>query len=343
MFEKMMKFFAVFVLVFLWLAVLLLAYFNFPAKKTNNPIELGITFSSRYSQDIGLNWKENYVALLDDLGVKKIRIPIYWDLVEKEKDTYDFSDIDWQLDEAEKRNAEIILVVGQKVPRWPECFIPKWVGANNEELRKNELLKNKEILQFIEDAVKRYRKHPAVKYWQVENEPFLAFGDCPTPTIDADILDREIEIVRRLDPDKKIIITDSGELSTWMSAAARADVFGTTMYRNIYRQGWGYYVYPLGPRFFKFKRWMIDRFVGQKNAIVIELQGEPWVSGWTVHRSLEEQFASMNEKKLHQIVEYAGDGGFSEVYLWGAEWWYWLKEKQNHSEVWEEARNLINT
>jgi len=153
MFEKMIKFFAVFVLGFLWLAVLLLAYFNFPVKKTNNPIELGITFSSRYSQDIGLNWKENYVALLDDLRVKKIRIPIYWDLVEKEKDVYDFSDIDWQLDEAEKRNAEIILVVGQKVPRWPECFIPKWIGVNNEELRKNELLKNEEILQFIKDAV----------------------------------------------------------------------------------------------------------------------------------------------------------------------------------------------
>ena len=242
MFEKMIKFFAVFVLGFLWLAVLLLAYFNFPVKKTNNPIELGITFSSRYSQDIGLNWKENYVALLDDLRVKKIRIPIYWDLVEKEKDVYDFSDIDWQLDEAEKRNAEIILVVGQKVPRWPECFIPKWIGVNNEELRKNELLKNEEILQFIKDAVVRYKEHPAIKYWQVENEPFLAFGDCPTPTINANILDREIEIIRRLDPDKKIIITDSGELSTWMSAAARADIFGTTMYRNIYRQGWGYYV-----------------------------------------------------------------------------------------------------
>ncbi|KKQ48202.1 MAG: hypothetical protein US66_C0001G0066 [Candidatus Moranbacteria bacterium GW2011_GWD2_37_9] len=342
MFEKMIKFFAVFVLGFLWLAVLLLAYFNFPVKKTNNPIELGITFSSRYSQDIGLNWKENYVALLDDLRVKKIRIPIYWDLVEKEKDVYDFSDIDWQLDEAEKRNAEIILVVGQKVPRWPECFIPKWIGVNNEELRKNELLKNEEILQFIKDAVVRHKEHPAIKYWQVENEPFLAFGDCPTPTINANILDREIEIIRRLDPDKKIIITDSGELSTWMSAAARADIFGTTMYRNIYRQGWGYYVYPLGPRFFQFKRWIIDRFVGQKNAIVIELQGEPWVSGWTVHRSLEEQFASMNERKLRQIVEYAGDGGFSEVYLWGAEWWYWLKEKQDHPEVWEEARSLIN-
>jgi hypothetical protein len=339
--KKIIRYLLVFILAVLYLAVFLLAYFNFPVAESGKRVDLGITFSSRYSQDIGLNWKENYLALLDDLGIKKIRIPIYWDLVEKEKDVYDFSDIDWQLNEAQKRNAQIILVVGQKVPRWPECFIPKWIGRNNQELQTNVDLKNREILQFVEDVVSRYKNHPAVKYWQVENEPFLAFGDCPSSTIDPIMLDKEIEIVRKNDPSRKIIVTDSGELSTWMNASSRADVFGTTMYRNIYKQGWGYYVYPLGPRFFLAKQALIRIFAGQENAIVIELQGEPWVSGWTVHRSLEEQFGSMNEKKLREIVGYAKSGGFPEVYLWGAEWWYWLKAEKDHPEVWEEMRKLI--
>ncbi len=314
------------------LVVLIFIYLNLPVKNKNKGADLGVTFSNRYSTDIGLDWRQNYLAVLDDLNVKKIRIPVYWDLVESEKDRYDFSDIDWQLDEAHKRNAEVILVLGQKVPRWPECFIPKWV--------ENDAERKRELLEFLRIAVNRYKDDEVVKYWQVENEPFLKFGICPA--LDVNLLDTEIDMVRMTDPSRKIIITDSGELSTWIPAAKRADIFGTTMYRNVYKDGWGYYVYPIGPRFFLFKKWLIKEFANQDNAIVIELQGEPWVAGWTVNQPLEEQFKSMNAKKLAENVEYAEKSGFSEIYIWGAEWWYWLKEKQNKPEVWTVAKNLIN-
>jgi len=313
------------------LVILIFIYLNLPVKNKNKGANLGITFSSRYSSDIGLDWRKNYLAVLDDLQVRKIRIPVYWDLVEKNKGEYDFFDIDWQLDEAYKRNAEVILVVGQKVPRWPECFIPKWV--ENDEERKTELIK------FIKVVVNRYKNDQVVKFWQVENEPFLKFGICPS--LDIGLLDNEIGLVRQLDSSRKIIITDSGELSSWIPAAKRADIFGTTMYRNIYKDGWGYYVYPIGPRFFLIKRWLIREFADQENPIIIELQGEPWVAGWTVNQPLEEQFKSMNAEKLLENVEYAEKSGFSEIYIWGAEWWYWLKEKQNKPEVWNTARDLI--
>jgi beta-galactosidase GanA len=55
---------------------------------------------------------ETYIALLDEVGVKKMRLPVYWDLVEKERGQYDFSDVDWQLAEAKKRNVEVILSIG---------------------------------------------------------------------------------------------------------------------------------------------------------------------------------------------------------------------------------------
>ncbi|MDH4330375.1 MAG: beta-galactosidase [Candidatus Moranbacteria bacterium] len=319
--------------------ILVLGYFNLPVKNKIKRADIGVTFSHRYAQDIGLDWKANYIALLDDLKIKRVRIPIYWDWVEKEKDVYDFSEIDWQLDEAQKRGAEVVLVMGQKVPRWPECFIPKWIGENMDEVAQNDEIRRKELLEFIAIVTKRYKEHSAVRYWQIENEPFLKFGICPT--IDGDLLDQEIATVKMINSERKIMITDSGELSLWIAAAKRADVFGTTMYRNVYKEGWGYYVYPLGPRFFLFKTWLIETFANQENAVVIELQGEPWVSGWTVHRPLEEQFNSMNEEKLKENIEYAKASGFDEVYVWGVEWWYWLKETQNYPLLWEAARDEI--
>ncbi len=342
MLKKFLKSIALTIASITLLLLLLLIYFNLPAKNKVVKANLGVTFSLRYATDIGLNWRDVYLATLDDLKIRKIRIPVYWDLVEKEKDNYDFSDIDWQLDEAQKRNAEIILVVGQKVPRWPECFIPKWIGENSDEVRNNEELKDREVLEFVGDVVRRYKDREVIEYWQIENEPFLAFGDCARPTIGAEMLDKEIEIVRSIDPDRKIMVTDSGELSTWLPAAKRADVFGTTMYRNVYKEGWGYYVYPIGPRFFLMKRWLIDKFAGQEEAVVIELQGEPWVAGWTTNQPLEEQFKSMNAEKLHDNIIYAQESGFDTIYIWGVEWWYWLKENHNLPEIWDMMRGLVN-
>ena len=235
-------------------------YFNLPVSQKNDKAQLGVTFSSRYASDIGLDWRATYLATLDDLGVKKIRLPVYWDLVEKTEGQYDFSDIDWELEQAKKRNAEIVLVVGQKVPRWPECAIPDWASSSDQKRQDS-------LRSFIEVVINRYKNNSEIKYWQVENEPFLLFGVCPAPN--PNLLDSEIALVRRLDSSRKIIVTDSGELSLWIQAASRADIFGTTMYRNVYKAGVGYYTYPIGPRFFRFKYGLINLFAHQQNAVVM--------------------------------------------------------------------------
>jgi len=49
----------------------------------------------------------------------------------------------------------------------------------------------------------------------------------------------------------------------------------------------------------------------------------------------------MNLEQFKYNVEFAKNTGMSEHYLWGAEWWYWMKEKQNNSEIWDEARKLF--
>jgi len=330
-FKKILKFIGFVLATLIGIVVIMFGYFNLPVKSANANAKLGITFSSTYSTSLGLDWKKNYIAMLDDLKIRKIRIPAYWDVAEVKQGIYDFSDVDWQLNEARKRNAEIVLAVGQKTPRWPECNVPGW-AMESDDIRKTNLLK------FVDATVTRYKDDPIVKYWQIENEPFLPFGICPKP--DGSLLDSEIAVARAVDSTRKIIVTDSGELSLWIQAASRADIFGTTMYRTIFKKGIGYFEYPIGPKFFQFKHMLIKLFAHQDNAIVIELQAEPWINGSTIDNTLEEQFKSMNPDQLRSNVAYAEEVGFPEIYLWGVEWWYWLKEKQNHPELWNTAREL---
>jgi len=316
--------------------VLFFIYINLPVNASSNDVQIGVTFSALYAEQIGLNWKEAYLAMLDDLKIEHIRLPVYWDRVEKTEGEYDFADLDWQLEQARSRNAKIILVIGQKVPRWPECYVPKWVGEDPSNLDQVRL--KEKLLKFEDVVIKRYKdNHPEISRWQVENEPFLDFGICSK--VDPALLDAELAQVRSLDMTRPIVVTDSGELSLWVRAASRADVFGTTMYREVYSEKMGHWRYPIGPNFFKSKQLLIKLFAKQDRAIVIELQGEPWVGGWTTDAPIDIQLASMNGTVLADNIEFAKKTGMKEIYVWGAEWWYWMKVTQHNPTLWETAKS----
>ncbi len=318
----------------LLVTLLLFGYFNLPGPAPREDVHLGMTFSSRYATDLGLDWRETYLALLDDVGVKKLRLPVYWDLVEREPGMLDYADVDWQLAEAERVGATVILSIGQRVPRWPECHIPEWAKHAAAGDRQSALKK------FMQGTVQRYKDRKVITTWQVENEPFLVFfGECPP--LDVDFLEAEVALVKRLDPSRPVLLTDSGELSIWYRAAKRGDYFGTTMYRKIYKGGWGYLTYPIGPNFFRAKEQFVRLLTDQVHFSVIELQAEPWAAGWVANVSLEEQFITMNEQLLEENVTYARRVGFEDIYLWGGEWWYWLKVQKDSPAVWEKGKELF--
>ncbi len=304
------------------------------AVKNSEDIRWGVVFSKKFSSEMGLNWQENYLAILDDLNVKIIRIPMYWQDVEPQKDEYIFDDYDWMINEAKERSVGVTFVIGRKVPRWPECHVPEWASDFSEDNQQAEVL---ELLPII---VERYKDSENLKAWQVENEPFLDFGICPS--LDVDFLDSEIDIVRTLDPERSIVVTDSGELSTWVRAAKRADIFGTTMYRTVYTEPLGYVRYPLTPNFFWKKANIVHFFDPGKSMIVSELQAEPWGPQAIYDMDKEEQDKSMSIKQFEEIIEYAEEVSFPEVYFWGVEWWYWLKETQGRGEFWEYAKARIS-
>jgi len=315
------------------IVLLFFVYINLPVAENKEKVKIGTTFSLRYAQDIGLDWRQAYLDMLYDLQIKHIRLPVYWDRVEKSEGQYDFSDIDWQLEQARNQGAEITLAFGQKVPRWPECFIPDWIGSNDEKRKER-------LLSFEKIVMERYKDgHPEIIRWQVENEPFLDFGVCPP--IDSKLVDSEVAQARSIDTSKPIVMTDGGEATLWIQAASRADIFGSTMYREVISPRFGHWKYPMGPNFFKAKRLLIRLFAQQENAIVIELQGEPWIRGWTTSAPLDIQLASMNAEKLADNVSFAKKTGMKEVYIWGVEWWYWLKVNQNNSTLWDQAKNIV--
>jgi len=297
-------------------------------------ITWGVIFSQKHSEELGLDWKENYLAILDDLKVKNLKLVAYWDLIEKEQGIYDFEDLDWQIDQAQKREAEVLLVIGRRVPRWPECHIPNW-AENLEEKQQQQ-----KVLDIIRQIVLRYKNNETIEYWQVENEPFFPFGECPP--FDKKFLEEEINLVRSLDPERKLIVSETGEYSTWFKSAKYGDVVGHTLYRKVWFNEIKIYVSYrlLPPVFYARKAWLIDKLF-QKKTICIELQAEPWGPELSYLISLDEQNKTMNIERFKNIIEFSKNTGIDTFYLWGTEWWYWMKEKHNDSQIWDESKKLF--
>lgn len=304
--------------------------------KFNRPMNWGVTFSWPYAQnELGLDPKEVYLAILDDLKVDRIRLSAYWDEIEMQKGKYDFANLDWQVAEAQKRQVKVVLAVGRRLPRWPECHDPAWLA------KTNSIEVDERQLKFVEATVNRYKKFDNILYWQVENEPYLStFGICPP--LDPELLKSEIKLVKGLS-DKPVLVTDSGELSTWWPISrSGGDILGTTLYRVVYNPTIGYFRWFTPPVFYWARVELLKKVSPIKRVIVAELQAESWhkTDKNLATMTLAEHNESMSLKQLQENIDFTRRAGFDEAYLWGVEWWYLMKTKQNYPGYWEEAKKL---
>ena len=306
-------------------------------QNTNKKIIWGVNFSQKHAANFGLDWKNLYLNILDDLKIKNIKIAFHWDIIEPQKDNFYFEDTDWQINEAQKRGVKIIPVIGMKTSRWPECHIPDWAKNLSKEEQKERILK------LIDEMIKRYgdeRYKETIKAWQVENEPLFPFGECPW--YDKEFLKKEADFVRSVDPYKRpVIISETGEWSTWFTAAKISDILGVTMYQRAWFEPLKMYVkYPFPPAFYSLKAWIIEKFL-HKKTICIELQAEPWGQVLLYDLPIEEGKKTMTPKIFDENIKFARQTGFDEFYLWGVEWWYFMKEKQNDKTYWDKAKELF--
>lgn len=311
------------------MAFVVLVYFNYSDVKK---VKFGATFSAEQARRLGLNPFEVLWSALDDMQMRYFRLSAHWNIIEHNKGRFDFSDLDWQIKMLEEKGAETIVAIGRRAPRWPECHDPLWLkGLNEEEIQAEQL-------KMLEVVIRRYKGKEVIKAWQVENEPFLTiFGNCPK--LNPDFFKKEIELVRKLDQSRPIILTASGELSTLANVASLADMVGISIYRTTWDKIIGLFYYPLTPQYYKHKAKAVA-LLG-KRVFVSELQAEPWERQPLSEMPLIEQKELMNAQKLKKSVEFARHAGFDEVYLWGVEWWYWLKG-QGDDSLWNVVKEMID-
>ena len=308
--------------------------------KTPDHINYGITFSNKYAEELGLDWQDAYLKTLDDLKVKNIRLVAYWNEIESARDEYDYSKIRWQLEEAQKRDVNVIMAIGRKVPRYPECFAPIWwVEIDDNNIRQHELL------EYLKKTVTELEDYDNIIMWQVENEPFWPFGEC-VYEFEFSEFKEEVELVRSLD-DRSIITQDSGEGGLWHKTYKVGDYLGISMYRKIWYDFWKvlggkfvYFKYPLPYWTYPIKAGVVR--VPHEKIIVTELQGEPWGPEINSRLSNKEKDKSMSRQDFIHTISYAHKAGFSDIYLWGAEWWLWEKEMNNNPFFWDTAKALFN-
>lgn len=292
----------------------------------------GISFSKVHAESLGLNWEESFESMLRDLpALSRVRISAYWPEVEPQKGVYDFQALDEQIALAQKYHKKITLALGYRLPRWPECHFPDWINNLSQTDRHTA------VLNIVDKVATRYQGVAEVDRWQIENEPFLTvFGKCPP--LDRNLFQKEIALVKKIDP-HPVLLTDSGELGTWQRAARLADVFGTTLYRTV-TLPWGSYLnyFFIPPGFYRLKaRFLVGSI---DKTIISELQAEPWSENKLLPQlSTEEINQSLSTQQLKDNLEFARQTGFKEVYLWGAEWWYYMKQI-GYPEYWDIIKNL---
>ena len=295
-------------------------------------MNFGTTFSEPYAVSLGLNPPDVFRAIVRDLALQPLRLCAYWDRIEPQPGRFDFRSLDWQVEAAANAGLDIILTVGQKAPRWPEFYVPPWTSRSDPDFEQH-------LLRYIEAAVTRFRDAP-ISVWQIENEPYIGFGG---PPIDERLLRREIDLVRGLDS-RPVMVTESAGKRDWRRAARWSDILGVNLYTRVWRRHWtnfflGGYVNIAAPAW-RYKARLRKVSQSVQEVIVAELQAEPWGPRPVTELTPGQAAQTMTPERLRRNVALAADAGFTTALLWGAEWWYFLRERGDPS-MWNAVRSLV--
>ncbi len=293
--------------------------------------QYGVSFSVKQCRNFGLKQEAVLKALIGDLGVRRFRLMSYWNEHEKTQGDFDFSALDEQMDIIESAGGTVSLCLGVRQPRWPENHWPQWAW----ELPKPE--RDAAILKFIQSVIERYEHRPVIVSYQLENEALLeSFGE--RPEVDRNRLKMEYFWIKQLDSLRPIIMTTSTSWGIPMRDPV-PDIVGFSYYQMLFNNG------SYGK---SFHRPWLDRLRAKtikllhgKESFIHELQAEPWGPKNIWDMDLEEQFRSMSLRQLKENIAQAQATNLGTIDLWGAEWWYWLKNKKKSSEIWDFVKTLF--
>lgn len=306
------------------------------ASEQSRPPVLGASFVADYAAYLGVDPHQTLAAMLDDLGVKHLRLVSYWSDIERERGSYDFSELDWEFAQAASHGAKVSLAIGLRQPRWPECHIPD--RAASEPMSEWY----PQLTSFMTAVINRYKKSPALESYQLENEYFLqAFGTCKDATRTR--LEQEAALVRHLDPHHTLIISRSQNAIGWPVGTPHADEYAISIYRRVWSsQLHRYLEYPFPAWYYAFLAGAEKLWSG-KDTMIHELQAESWPPEGTTNltSTLTEQDNTMNTARLNNTIVFAKATGMRQMDLWGAEYWYYRMVSLHDPSLWGAARQAF--
>jgi hypothetical protein len=286
-------------------------------------MKYGFSLSKGQCVWLGISCKD-ILNKLKDTKFKVVRLGLYWNEIEKEKDIYDFSEASEMIRLATELGYEIILTVGAKAPRWPEFYIPNYILSEYGKVQDiPEEILSPRLLKFIEASINKFKDERSITTWQVENEPLDASGPHQI-SFTSTLLQQEIDLVKYLDS-RNILVT------IWGNDMKKRNTLNK-LYKLENIDVVGFDMYPKRPMFFRFTKPALTRHdILKMNEelkdkamvpILTELQAEPWEEGFD-YTEFPERIKSISLEQIEKNINEYKDLGYETILLWGIEYCEW--------------------
>jgi hypothetical protein len=323
---------------------------------------LGISFRPRQCEDLNLDARTTLTTLLS-YPFELVRLSAYWDRVEPSPGEFDPSEMDWQLDAAERAGKRVVVCLGPvKSFGYPEYFVPRHrLETALPEGRIIDGASHPALLEattgYLTQLVRRYRDREAIIAWQVEHEAVDPLGVEHSWRLAESFVRHEVAAVKAADPARPIVLNGFLPTSTavlahqwWRTrdqgdsvavAERLADIVGVDSYPrhavanigpwSVYLDGAAGILPALR------RRRLLARVAGSgRELMVTEGQAEPWESVTVPPSPRGRVPASCPPERIIQNYSdwllWARRAGtaLSAYLFWGAEYWV-MRDQQGDS------------
>jgi hypothetical protein len=293
---------------------------------------------------------ETFATLLRDTGARHVRLSVQWDQVEPREGEYDFTLTDALLETAHENGAAVLLTVGVKAQRHPEYYIPTWALEgldlpDGSVITDNALLRER-ALHMVDAVVAHVAPSPAIEAWGADNEPYVPSHRAHLWRLGRDFVQAEVALIHKHDAQERPVVINQAQHHLWDTYPRErewiledADVFATSFYPFRNHELFGRRLVlaipelaPLHPNYAAHRREAHDH---GREYWITELQAEPWADADMHEISPTSPSPNLSPAKFEKSVEYARRTGADRVYLWGAEWWLYQRERYG-DDTWME-------
>lgn len=325
--------------------------------------QYGVSYSFEHAQWYGLDAREAYVKLLDEVKFDWVRLSFFWDRHTKSGGELNLEELEFAIEEAQKRDIKVVIALGLKTPYYPEYHPPQLIREKIEFGQRLDASHPiaKDVIEIDREVVEVLARWDNIIFWQVENEPLI--GNVNRWKIDASLVAAEVDTVRAADFKKRPVILNHAGVgfydASWkdlLPILQKGDVFAVNAFfktkgidlvtAKIFGQEihilWpDHLVWPvhswgiLSPDFESFKKAVESH--GSK-LWVLEMQAEPYVKNLG---EAGDPLLSFTPADIGDANRFLRSYGIESVGFWGAHFWQY-REKMGDDSWMEEVKQVVN-